>query len=82
MSKKEEALRRSVLSREGQGRVARHRMAPLLAMASIVAGAALDGKPLRVDLAAERGRFSSGDVHPDKCSCKQCSDWRKAERYR
>ncbi len=81
MSKKEEALRRSVLSRESQA-PARHRVMPLLAMASVFAGTALSGRPVHVDLNAERGRFSSGDVHPDKCSCKQCSDWRRAERYR
>ncbi len=50
-------------------------------MASVLAGTGL-GHQRSVDLNAERGRFSSGDFHPDKCSCSKCAEWRKAERRR
>lgn len=84
MSKKEESLRRSALSRvvQDRDRAARHRVAAVLATANVLAMGALPFMPRRVNFEAERGRFSSGDHHPNKCSCKQCSDWRRAERYR
>ncbi len=85
MSKKEESLRRGVLSREGsdRDRAAKRRATQALLAVSVVASgvSALVPQP-RVDYDAERGRFSSGDHHPDKCSCAKCAAWRLAERYR
>jgi len=84
MSKKEESLRRSVLSREGpeRDRAARHRVMQVLVTANVLAMGAGPLSPPRIDPNAERGRFSGGDFHPDMCSCAKCAAWRKAERYR
>jgi len=79
MSSKEEKLRRSVLARES---APSRRTTQVLAMASVLAAGALPLRASRVDFDAERGRFSSGDFHPDKCSCAKCAVWRKAERHR
>jgi hypothetical protein len=84
VSKKEEALRRSVLSREGsdRDRAAKRRAVQVLATAGVLAMGAIPLNARRVDYDAERGRFSSGAAHPDKCSCAKCAEWRRAERYR
>ncbi len=81
MSKNEEKLRRAVLSRESAAPRVPSRVAGILAAAGVLAMGDAQ-RPVRVDHNAERGRFSSGDHHPDKCSCAKCADWRKAERYR
>ncbi len=81
MSSKEEKLRRSVLSRESAAPRVSLRSAWVLAMASMLGGGVVP-RMSRVDPSAERGRFSGGDLHPDKCSCAKCAAWRKAERYR
>lgn len=81
MTKKEESLRRSVLSRMGQDRARMKRGAAQVVAIASVFGALPFHKP-RVDYGAERGRFDNGDFHPDGCSCKRCSEWRRAERYR
>lgn len=85
MSKKEEALRRSVLSREGPGRdrAAKRRALHVLSVATMAGGVAMGGLPQRrVNHDAQRGQFSGGDFHPDMCSCAKCTEWRKAERHR
>ncbi len=81
MSSKEEKLRRSVLSRESAAPRVSPRAAGVIAMVGAL-GALVGSRATRVDYNAERGRFSSGDVHPDQCSCAKCSAWRKAERFR
>lgn len=89
MSKKEEKLRRSVLSRDGNhdrdpagvNRLSK-RTTQVLAMAGVLAMGANPVRVPRIDFDAERGRFSSGDFHPDQCSCARCAAWRKAERGR
>ncbi len=83
MSKKEESLRRSVLSRKGQDRDRSSRVRAAQVLATV--GVAMGGLPFhrqRVDYDAERGRFPGGDFHPEACSCAKCAAWRRAERYR
>lgn len=82
MSKKEEALRRSVLSQQGpeRERASRRRTAEVLVVASMLAGTGLV-RAANADPNAQPGRFSSGGLHPDMCSCSKCAAWRKSRRH-